>query len=92
MWSYIKDLNAKEEVTVFVTTHYMEEAERMAHRVAVIDHGKIIALGTAASLKKETNTANLEDAFLALTGRTIRPEQTSRSEDMRMHARAWGRR
>ena len=92
IWSYIKNLNEKELVTVFVTTHYMEEAERVAHRVAVIDHGKIIAAGTAASLKQETNSANLEDAFLALTGHPIREEHISRNEDMRMHARAWGRR
>ena len=91
MWSYIKELNEKEQVTVFVTTHYMEEAERMAHRVAVIDHGKIIAAGTADSLKQQTKTANLEDAFLALTGRTIRHEESGVRDLARMHAQAWGR-
>jgi ABC-2 type transport system ATP-binding protein len=92
MWSHIRGLNEREQVTVFVTTHYMEEAERMAHRVAVIDHGKIIAMGTPESLKKQTDAANLEDAFLSLTGRTIRHEHISGAEEMRQNARAWGRR
>lgn len=91
MWSYIKELNEKEAVTVFVTTHYIEEAERMAHHVSIIDHGKIIAEGIAESLKKETNTENLEDAFLALTGRNIRTETVSATEHMRMGARMWRR-
>ncbi|HVT01386.1 MAG TPA: ATP-binding cassette domain-containing protein, partial [Patescibacteria group bacterium] len=51
MWTYIKDVNKKEGMTVFFTTHYMEEAERSAGRIAVIDHGKIIASGTPADLK-----------------------------------------
>lgn len=84
MWQYVESLNKKEGVTVFLTTHYMEEAERVAQRIAIIDHGKIIASGTAESLKKETKTENLEDAFLALTGRAIREEEVSGIEHMRM--------
>src|SRR5438045_3944982 len=67
MWSYLQNLNKTEGITVFFTTHYMEEAARVAGRIAIIDHGKIIAAGTAESLKKETNTTSLEDAFLSLT-------------------------
>ncbi len=91
IWTYIKDLSEKEKITVFVTTHYMEEADRVADRVAVIDHGKIIMEGTPASLKAETKTNNLEDAFLALTGRTIRTEDVSSLDTMRMNARMWKR-
>ncbi len=51
MWSYIADINKKEDMTVFFTTHYMEEADRIAQRIAIIDHGKIIAEGSSDELK-----------------------------------------
>ena len=87
MWNYVKSLNEKEQITVFLTTHYMEEAERVAGRIAIIDHGKIITEGTAEELKSRTQTSNLEDAFLALTGSTIRPEEVSSGDQMRAHMR-----
>jgi ABC-2 type transport system ATP-binding protein len=74
MWSYLRELNKKEGTTVLFTTQYMEEAERIAQRIAIIDHGKVVALGTSEEIKKQTATNSLEDAFLALTGTTIRPE------------------
>lgn len=77
IWKYIKELNEKEEITVFLTTHYMDEAEKMANKIAVIDHGKIIAQGTADELKKATNTNSLEEAFIKLTGYQIREEKVS---------------
>ena len=43
MWSYLQKLNAEEGITVFFTTHYMEEADRIAKNIAIIDHGIIIA-------------------------------------------------
>lgn len=91
IWTYIKGLNEKEGVTVFFTTHYMEEADRVAHRVAIIDHGKIIKDGTPEALKKETGTATLEDAFLTLTGGEMRREEASAIDNIRIHARAWKR-
>ena len=45
LWTQVKALNEPEDVTVFLTTHYMEEAERVAQRIAIIDHGKIVAQG-----------------------------------------------
>jgi len=84
IWTYIKGLNQKEQMTVFLTTHYMEEAERVAQRAAIIDHGKIIAQGTSEELKQQTQTNSLEDAFLALTGKTIREEESGSMERMRM--------
>jgi ABC-2 type transport system ATP-binding protein len=74
IWNYIKDLNQKEKVTVFFSTHYMQEAERVADKIAIIDHGQIVIQGTSKELEEKTGTTSLEDAFLALTGKTIREE------------------
>ena len=82
MWAYIKQLNEKEGLTVFLTTHYMEEADKMAHRIAVIDHGTIIAQGSSDDLKKQTGTTTLEDAFLKLTGTTIRDDASKYGQDV----------
>jgi ABC-2 type transport system ATP-binding protein len=86
----VKRLNETEGVTVFLTTHYMDEAERMAHRVAIIDHGKIVAQGTPPELRAQTSTDSLEGAFLALTGSTIRDEQANAADQMRQMGRMWG--
>jgi ABC-2 type transport system ATP-binding protein len=50
IWSYIRELREREEITIFMTTHYMDEAE-YCDRIAIIDHGRIIALDTPAALK-----------------------------------------
>jgi ABC-2 type transport system ATP-binding protein len=90
-WAYLRQLNETQGTTVFFSTHYMEEAERVAQRIAVIDHGKIIASGTPAELKAQTQTSSLEDAFLALTGKTIRDEAATPVDRMRMIRRAMRR-
>lgn len=90
VWTHIRDLNTKKHVTVFLTTHYMEEAEKMANTIAVIDHGKLIAQGTAKDLKTKTKTTSLEDAFLALTGTTIRDEDASSTDRLRVHRQMRG--
>lgn len=91
MWSYVRALNAKEGLTVFFTTHYMEEAEREATRIAIIDGGAIVAEGTARAIRERTRQRSLEDAFLALTGHDIRDEESGASDSMRFHMRAWSR-
>jgi len=83
IWTYIKGLNEKEGITVFLTTHYMDEAEKMANKIAIIDNGKIIVQGTADELKKETNTNSLEEAFIKLTGYQIREEKAENINLMR---------
>jgi len=88
IWDYIKDLNQKELMTIFFTTHYMEEAEKVSQKIAIIDHGKIIAQGTLAKLKERTKASSLEDAFLSFTGTTIREEEVSGLERMRLRRRA----
>jgi ABC-2 type transport system ATP-binding protein len=85
------DLNKKEKVTVFFTTHYMEEADRVASRVTIVDHGKIIAQGTPAELKKKSKTKTLEDAFIKLTGKTLRDEDASDLESLRNQKKMWRR-
>ena len=91
MWTHVKNLNATEGVTVFLTTHYMDEADRVADRIAVIDHGKIVATGSSAELKQQTGTDSLEAAFLQLTGTTIRDETFSAEDRMRQVSRVWRR-
>jgi ABC-2 type transport system ATP-binding protein len=88
MWSYLQQLNKTDKTTVFFSTHYMEEAERVAQRIAIIDHGRIVAMGTAEALRAQTNTNSLEEAFLALTGSNIREEEGSTADRMRMVQRA----
>jgi ABC-2 type transport system ATP-binding protein len=91
LWSHVKELNQQEGVTVFLTTHYMDEADRAASRIAIIDHGKIVALGTSKELQERTRTQSLEDAFLALTGTALRDETAGAAERMRDVARMWRR-
>ena len=91
LWTQVKHLNQTEGVTVFLTTHYMDEADRVAQRMAIIDHGKIVAQGTPQELKQQTGKDSLEEAFLALTGSTIRDESANVSTDqLRQMARMWG--
>lgn len=91
IWSYIKRLNKEEGMTIFFTTHYMEEAEHVARTIAIIDHGTIVASGSAAALEAQTKTASLEEAFLAFTGKTIREEEAKGIDQMRMRRRVWRR-
>jgi ABC-2 type transport system ATP-binding protein len=91
LWTHVKRLNETEKTTVFLTTHYMDEADRVAHRIAIIDHGQIIAQGTSAELKASTNSDSLEGAFLALTGDSIRDESASSVDQMRQMAKMWRR-
>lgn len=91
IWSYLKAENRKEGVTVFFTTHYMEEAERAAERIAVIDYGRIISEGRVDELMNRTKTESLEEAFLSLTGHSLRDEEGDSMESLRIGRRVWGR-
>lgn len=53
IWSYIEKLAKEEKITIVLTTHYMDEADKLCDRLAIIDYGKIIVLGTPEDLKKE---------------------------------------
>jgi ABC-2 type transport system ATP-binding protein len=91
LWTHVRHLNETERVTVFLTTHYMDEADRVAQRIAIIDHGQIVAQGSSQELKAQTKTDSLEQAFLALTGTTIRDERADAADQMRQVARMWRR-
>lgn len=91
LWTHVKYLNETEGVTVFLTTHYMDEADRVAHRIAVIDHGGIVAEGSPQQLKEQTKTESLEEAFLSLTGSSIRDESAGAADHMRQFAKMWRR-
>ncbi|WP_431209781.1 AAA family ATPase [Puia sp. P3] len=84
LWELIKEIR-KKGTTVIITTHYMDEAEVLCDRVAIVDSGKIIALETPDRLidnlvasgferPKEVKKANLEDVFIHLTGHALREE------------------
>jgi ABC-2 type transport system ATP-binding protein len=89
LWTIVKKVNETEKVTVFLTTHYMDEADRVAHRIGVIDHGKLVAQGTPREIKDQTGAESLEDAFLKLTGSTIRDESADPAAMMRQFAKMW---
>ena len=91
LWTHVKALNEQEKTTVFLTTHYMDEAEKVAHRIAIMDHGTIVAVGTAAELKEQTKSDSLEGAFLALTGTSLRDDSADSKDGMRQFAKMWRR-
>lgn len=75
LWDYVQKLSREQNMTIFFTTHYLEEAEANASRIAFIDHGKIIVIGTVDQLKKQTDSKTLEQAYLKMTGSKIRDEE-----------------
>jgi ABC-2 type transport system ATP-binding protein len=73
VWDFVKEQKTHGK-TIILTTHYMEEAEELCDRVGIIDHGKLISLGTPKELIAKGKVKNLEELFIQLTGRTIREE------------------
>ena len=68
LWRYVRQINA-EGTTILLTTHYLEEAERLCDRIAFINHGELVAQGTSEELASTYGVASLEDAYLELVGR-----------------------
>ncbi len=90
LWDYVKTLSRTKDMTIFFTTHYLEEAENIAEHIAIIDHGRIIASGTSTALKKQTKTRSLEEAYLKLTGSELRDEEASGNDRLKLRYRARG--
>jgi ABC-2 type transport system ATP-binding protein len=74
IWGHIRDLN-RQGMTIFLTTHFMEEAEQLCERVAIMDKGKIVAIDRPEKLKKKYQSKNLEEVFLKTTGSSLDNEQ-----------------
>ncbi len=154
LWNYIKKLNKKKKLTIIITTHYMDEADKLCDRIAIIDHGKLITIGTPEELKNQVgggiitiktqnakklenilnkckwcgtvkkhdssvtvttkdaskkvaeifklagkkkisissitiHDPSLEDVFLFFTGKTIREQESSATDFMRLRRRVW---
>jgi ABC-2 type transport system ATP-binding protein len=87
LWNQIKKINKKQKITIFFTTHNLDEAEKIATKIAIIDNGKILIEGTSKYIKKTTKTDTLENAFLKLTGYDIREQSGSNIEQMRKRFR-----
>lgn len=73
VWEYLKKLN-KEGITVFLTTHYMQEAEYLCERLAIIDKGKIVIIGSPEELKKKVG-GSMDDVFINYTGHDITDDE-----------------
>jgi ABC-2 type transport system ATP-binding protein len=69
-WEFIGSIK-DENRTIILTTHYIEEAEALCDRVAIIDYGKLVALDSPKKLMEQHNAKNLEEVFLKITGRRI---------------------
>ena len=91
LWSQLVRMNNEEGVTVFLTTHNMEEAEQFARTIAVFDHGRIVAMGSSQDLTRQTGARSLEDAFLRLTGRSIDDDDADPSAEVRGMSKIWGK-
>ncbi|MDN3358037.1 ATP-binding cassette domain-containing protein [Actinomadura sp. DC4] len=70
LWDLVRRIRTERGTTVFLTTHYLDEADVLADRIVVVDSGSVVAEGTPGDLKSRHGGGSLQDAFLAITGRT----------------------
>jgi ABC-2 type transport system ATP-binding protein len=73
IWDALDRLRAHLGITVVLTTHYMEEANRLCERLGIIDRGRVVAEGTPAELRASVGSGSLEDVYLHYTGHTFEP-------------------
>jgi ABC-2 type transport system ATP-binding protein len=74
VWDMLQRIKAQRDLTVLITTHYMDEADKLCDRIAIVDHGKLVALDTPAALKAATpgEHVTLDDVFVHFTGNDLR--------------------
>jgi ABC-2 type transport system ATP-binding protein len=78
IWGHLRELN-KAGMTIFLTTHFMEEAEELCDRIAIMDKGKIVTEGTLTELLKKHKAKNLEEVFLKTTGSNLANEEVNKN-------------
>jgi ABC-2 type transport system ATP-binding protein len=78
MWQEIGQLAARDKMTVLLTTHYLEEADRLSDSVAIVDSGRVVAAGTPAELKERAGAATLDDVYLHHAGRRFEMAEVTR--------------
>ena len=81
--AFVREIRETHDATILLTTHDMEEADRLCDRIAIIDEGKIIALDTPQGLKGSVSRRNeheptLEDVFLELTGKKMEEKEADK--------------
>ena len=77
VWEMLRKIKGERDLTVLLTTHYMDEADKLCDRLAIVDHGKLVALDTPAALKasipgKSQDEVTLDDVFVHYTGHDLR--------------------
>lgn len=78
--AFVRELRDEHDATILLTTHDLDEAERLCDRIGIIDGGRLVAEGTAAELAARATGATLEDAFLALTGKRLEEADAAQAE------------
>jgi ABC-2 type transport system ATP-binding protein len=77
VWGMLRKIKSQRDLTVLITTHYMDEADKLCDRIAIVDHGKLAALDSPQALKasipgRAPETVTLDDVFVHYTGRDLR--------------------
>src|SRR5688572_15573678 len=77
VWGMLQRIKSQRDLTVLVTTHYMDEADKLCDRIAIVDHGKLVALDSPQTLKasipgRAPETVTLDDVFVHYTGHDLR--------------------
>jgi ABC-2 type transport system ATP-binding protein len=77
VWGMLQRIKSERDLTVLITTHYMDEADKLCDRIAIVDHGKLVALDTPRALKasipgRRAEDVTLDDVFVHYTGRDLR--------------------
>jgi ABC-2 type transport system ATP-binding protein len=85
VWEMLTQIKSQRDLTVLITTHYMDEADKLCDRIAIVDHGKLVALDSPAALKasipgRDPATVTLDDVFVHLHGRDLRDACRSRAQ------------